>query len=659
LGGGRAFTHSPRSCGLSVQSLPRATVYNQSFLGIAITQNSAYFVEPLSACRICSAHFPNSNKMKQLLLLFLAIPTFLYTQSDAIILTQNGRIHEQRRATLADLVKQSDFIALVQLPNLSADSLPYSVHDLGTGTFMLNFTTITIYKQTFPLDVNNYLFEHSTNEKIGSNVFIQGEQCYLFLNNNEPKTIGDASDLRLLKEIQGVPSLLLGGLIPKSDLQEKDLKRLCEPSSFVKAMLNNDIHALQRMARKHIDFLNQFDENSSILSFFSFPNWLMSMQGIDGVMLDSCATHIAIWPGWSDYFFWVNTPDGRKEYQLVVQEGKTKMFPLSQFKHGTSSEWVLKNVIRTEGAREGLIDKCEQEALNRKRDAYNYIVRLYLNEGRLNWSTHHAPAHLDSEGDLLRLKLSLYNTIDSAMFLRWPANQNSGRKLFQFVLQEKSSRKMYRELSNSASLVHDETVGPANHLVIAQDTISAWHSINDPFLEYSDVTAAHRFEKLPPGEYQLWVVYDPYPEAVDDTLCWLPYCDSLSAYSGYSFWILEDTVQKKFHIEAEVIQGSESFVNTYGQHGFTNGVVKVLKNDGPNGPAKGSIIAWKLLSEPDFIWDTIPHSHPPTNIDLLHPGLHIELDLIDSNAGGTVKTSSGTFRLYGTSGGLDAVQIKP
>jgi hypothetical protein len=294
----------------------------------------------------------------------------------------------------------------------------------------------------------------------------------------------------------------------------------------------------------------------------------------------------------------------------------------------------------------------------RKQDLYNNYIRFYTDEGRLNWSVYNGPAHLDSEGDLLRVKLKLYNTIDSAMYIRWPGKQNSGKKVIKFALQHQTTRKIYRELSNEVNFIYDETLGPEDQLVIAQDTLSGWFSINDPFLEHSDASAAHRFEKLPPGAYNLSVIYDPYPEAVADTLSWNPFCDSISSAAGYPFWIYKDTLEKKFHIEAEVIQGSESFVNTYGQHGFTNGVVKVLKNNGPNGPAEGSIIAWKLLSEPDFIWDSIPNSHPPTNIDLLHPGLHIELDLIDSNAGGTVKTSFGTFRLYGTSGGLNAVQIK-
>jgi hypothetical protein len=88
---------------------------------------------------------------------------------------------------------------------------------MGTGVYIINFKPIEVYKQTFPLYNEHYLFEHSTNEKLGTDLYRQGERCYVFLNNNEPKTIGDAPDLRLLQNQSGIPSLLVGGLIAEKD----------------------------------------------------------------------------------------------------------------------------------------------------------------------------------------------------------------------------------------------------------------------------------------------------------------------------------------------------------------------------------------------------------------------------------------------------------
>ena len=596
--------------------------------------------------------------MKQLLIVFLLLSPFLSAQKEdaGSIKIIGAKINPLRKATLEDLVKQSDYIALVQLPNQSADSLPFSFHDLGTGVYIINFTPIEVYKQTFPLYNQHYLFEHTTEKKLGNDVYRRGERCYVFLNNNEPKTIGDAPDLRLLQNQRGVPSLLIGGLVAEKDINEHELKRLCKPSHFVKAALQGNTRAMKRMARKQVDLLNQYANYPSMLTFFNIPKWLMNMRGMDGVMLDSCSMHIAIWPGWSDYYYWVNTPEGRKEYLLVVQHGKVFPFPFNRLRHGYSEKWVVKNVYSTDSAREKLIANCERARMYDKQDLYNNYIRFYTEEGRLNWSVYNGPAHLDSEGDLLRVKLKLYNTIDSAMYLRWPGKQNSGKKVIKFALQHQTTRKIYRELKDEVTFIHDETLGPGDRLVIAQDTLSGWFSINDPFLEHTDASAAHRFEKLPPGAYNLSVIYDPYPEAVADTLSWNPFCDSISSAAGYPFWIYEDTVSRKFTIEAEVVQRSEQFVNAYGQHGYTSSVVKVLKNDNPNGPAVGTLIAWKLLVEVDYGWTS--HSHPPTTVDILNIGSKIELDLIDSNAGGTVKTASGTYRLYGTPGVYDAVRLK-
>ena len=584
------------------------------------------------------------------------LSTFAQDDDDVIQIQSHHLSQPKRKATLEDLVRQSDYIALVQLPNQSPDSLPCMFHDMGTGVYIINFKPIKVYKQTFPLYNEHYLFEHSTYTKLGTDLYRQGERCYVFLNNNEPKTIGNAPDLRLLQNQNGIPSLLLGGLIAEKDIQEKELKRLCEPSRFVKAALRGDTIAMKRMARNHVDYINQFEEKSAVLSVMGFPNWLMGMRGMDGVILDSCSVHIAIWPGWSDYYYWVNTPEGRKEYLLVVQHGKVFPFPFNHLPHGFNEKWVVKNVYRTDSAREKLIANCERARMYDKQDLYNNYIRFYTDEGRLNWSVYNAPAHLDSEGDLIRVKLKLYNTIDSAMYLRWPGKQNSGKKVIQFALQHQTTRKIYRELSNEVYFNHDETFGPEDRLVIAQDTLSGWFSMNDPFLENTDASAAHRFEKLPPGAYILMVKYDPYPEAVSDTLSWNPFCDSISSASGYPFWIQEDTVSRKFTIEAEVVQRSEQFVNAYGQHGHTSGVVKVLKNDNPKGPAVGTIIAWKLLVEVDYGWTS--HSHPPTTVDILSIGSKVELDLIDSNSGGTIKTASGTYRLYGTPKVYDSVRLK-
>jgi hypothetical protein len=105
------------------------------------------------------------------------------------------------------------------------------------------------------------------------------------------------------------------------------------------------------------------------------------------------------------------------------------------------------------------------------------------------------------------------------------------------------------------------------------------------------------------------------------------------------------------HLEVEVVKGPELFVNTYGQRGITSGLVKVVKNRDPNGPAEGSILAWKQLEDPYQTNGSSISLQSGSAMQALKPGDKIELDLINSNAGGTITTESGVFRLYGTSPG--------
>ena len=59
---------------------------------------------------------------------------------------------------LENLVFQSDYIALVRLADVSVDSLPYFVHDLGTNHYSANFETVEVFKQAVSDPGNSYDF---------------------------------------------------------------------------------------------------------------------------------------------------------------------------------------------------------------------------------------------------------------------------------------------------------------------------------------------------------------------------------------------------------------------------------------------------------------------------------------------------------------------
>lgn len=543
--------------------------------------------------------------------------------------------------TLENLAFQADYIALVRLPSIPVDSLPYFVHDLGTNHYQASFEPIKVFKQSIPMTENWYSFIHHGYDKPGPELYRAAELCYIFLSNGLPKSLGNRDDLRSTDAYSNQPSLLIGGLIPASSLNTSKIKRLTKFSHFAKAARDGNTRKMKRIAKRELNQLPNTD----------FSNWLLNQQGIDGSVIDTCVDHIAIWPGWMDYYFWINTLDGLKEYELTIQNGTMYRVPFRMPRFMTEKN-RLKSVEEVPGARKAVQKHCEQRRIWDAQDVYNNLVQLRLDEGRLNWSVYGAPQHLDSDEPIIRAKLSLYNRGDSAMFLRWTNHHSQGRKLIQFVLQNEETHKIYRELNGDISLFNQAFRKYSDTLVISEGNVETWHSINDPFVEYADATAAHRFDSLPDGAYRVHAVYDPYPEATKDTVSWNPYCDSISAHAGYVFRVNSGN-RTHTRIRAQVVQSSEIFVNNYDQTGYTNGCVKVLESPSNSTIQIGDTIAWKLLISPEIL--NRDDFRPPYTHELLQVGDTVQLDLVITPTAYDIETASGKYRIFGTPERLDAV----
>ena len=167
----------------------------------------------------------------------------------------------------------------------------------------------------------------------------------------------------------------------------------------------------------------------------------------------------------------------------------------------------------------------------------------------------------------MRVKLLLYNRSDSAMYVSWPGNQNYGKPLITFVLEEEKTNKRYFQSSRDFNFPMGEAIPPKNHLLAAGDTVSHWFSINDLFQEYSDVSAIARFYDVADGRYRLLAIYKPYPEAAKDSVCWFPSFDSLTAYAGYVFNIEKEVIDS-FKVKGEILHPSGDYENEYDQKGF-------------------------------------------------------------------------------------------
>ena len=551
---------------------------------------------------------------------------------------------------LENLVFQSDYIALVRLADVSVDSLPYFVHDLGTNHYSANFETVEVFKQSVSDPGDSYDFVYVGYEKPGKDQYRQAEFCYLFLSAGLPKLLHGREILNSNDLSFSRLNLLKGGLIPEKELKKHRLKKFVEPSAFAKHAMKGQTRAMKNAAKSFVSQRNRQTLLDKTMHK-SISDWLLEFQGIDGVMADSCVAHISIWPGWSNHFFWVNTPDGLKEYDLRITHGKHTRFRMPAFYR---NQWKVDYVKESPGARESVIRHCKEEQQNQKIDTYNNLIQFRLDEGRLNWSVVGAPKHEDSQFDLIRVKLRLHNRSDSAMYVRWPGNQNYGKPLITFVLEEEKTNKRYFQSSRDFNFPMGEAIPPKNHLLAAGDTLSHWFSINDPFQEYSDVTATTKFYDVPDGRYRLMANYKPHPEVIEHSKCWYPSFDYLTAYAGYVFTIEKEVIDS-IKVKGEILHPSGDYENEYDQKGFYHAIMRVDSGGEYFGINAGMEIAWKILLSPEVLAGD--EFRPPFTHEILKPGDQVEVDLISTRKGGMITTEFGSLPLWGTPSRLDVVKI--
>jgi len=554
---------------------------------------------------------------------------------------------------LENLVFQSDYVALVRLPNVPINALPSVVENLGTAIYSSSFSPIKVFKSNTIPSFNEYSFIYYGNAVPAEEVYIQNGCCYLFLSCGLPKSLQSRVSLLSQDAQPGALTLLRGGLIPQERLSSRKLSILTRKSEFARHAILGNTKALKRYAKQFVKAFNRnqiLNQNSEQ----SVADWLLSFQGIDGVMSDSCAIHISIWPGWSDTFFWVNTPEGRIEYLLTIQFGTTSRFPLPRI---VRNLYKVRHVVSAPGSCDGVLNRCMEYRKNECIDRYNNLIQLRLEEGRLTWSVVDAPLHLDCADDMIRIKLMLVNYSDSAMFVRWPGNQNFGESLFRFYLYFPESRTEIPVYFEPHTLAQVECKGPEEHLLAAGDTVSAWFSLNDPFGMQGSYYSAFSYQIPKNGKdslAQLKVVYKPYPEAVNDSTCWFPSFDSLTTYSGYRYKTNAAQYDSVL-VRGKLMEKNYTYVNQYAQSGFCHGILEVLLDYEKLQLHKDDTIAWKIPLSPEELEGA--EFRPPFTFEMMKPGDNIEVWLLNSAKGGKIKFENHQIQLFPTCLRLDTIDI--
>ena len=555
--------------------------------------------------------------------------------------------------SLKTLAQQADYVALVEMDPTPIDSLGYMVDDLGTNHYFPSFKVIKVFKQCISLTEYRFSLIYTTLPGRFHWLYQPGGKYYIFLSANLPKD-PDLSQYYLpFGKNGGFPSLLNGGMIEENKLSSRTVARLTKPGPLYKAFQQDNPKKIRRLVRGE---LTRIRMNSLFHPYgkVSGPEqrlvyWMKHKAGLDGVMDDNCWAKIMIWPGWNSYLMWINTKEGMKEYWVTVQHGTSwRLFCFARY----SERLRITTVKKGSGGRDQILQAWEQRRINEKKDAYNNLVQLTLEQGNYNYSTIPAHALTDSQDKLIRLKMTLTNHGDSALFVRWPVQQNSGRKVLYFTLFNKKTRQTYRE-PLELRMTHDETLGPDEVLLIAGGSVSRWHTLNDPFNATSEVCANHLFDTIPPGEYQVMATYRPYDDTLAEHPCWRPFVDSITAWTGYPNYV-ENVKNEGFRIKARVVSNDSACTNHYQLKGWYQGLVTILETNWKEGPPPGQTIAWQII--PGLPPDTLFHGRPAYDFELLNPGDLVELELNKNNAGEVAVTSRGTYSRFATFRGIYSIK---
>jgi hypothetical protein len=400
---------------------------------------------------------------------------------------------------------------------------------------------------------------------------------------------------------------------------------------FHHALERGDTHLMARIIRKK---LRQFSRSTkarksnyrSETATNQLLAWLRKQPLLSSIETDSCGSHIAIWPGWSDYVLVADKSLFYQHYQLSVQHGagKRRMGFLNMIHHRP----VLLAFRKDSGALlESFRKSCVVEADNRRRSNNDQKFRLSVDPGQLNYTSLDvdAPGFLHSEKNVLRVKFRLENASLDTLWLRWPVHQNYGYKMLRVQLIDPYWKPMYRESEELRVRITDRMRGPDTLMLLPGEMREYWHSVNDILQSHDDVRASHLLPGLKSGKYKVRFVYTPFERGENPGKFWKPSLDSTDTYLPYS-WIVQvpETVDT-FWVSGKVVAGSGEYESTYGISGAYMSLIRVEESSDPKRLAPGDTIAWKLIqhgpvAEMAMPLDWSPYRKIGTNLRLVIDG---------------------------------------
>ena len=433
---------------------------------------------------------------------------------------------------------------------------------------------------------------------------------------------------------------------PKGRLEKK----------FHKALEKGDEATIKKVIRKKLKQYNKpltaglgFHRSEKATALLI--NWLSVQPGLSKVVADTCGTHIAIWPGWSDFVLISDKSTGYAQYGLSIQHGRgRRFFCFSRINYKS----VLLRVQREDGRMLQSFERsCEVEKENDRRIAIDSKVRISADAGPLSYQSLDvdAPGFAHSEKNVLRVKIRVENTSIDTLFLLWPIRQNTGRRLIRAKLLEPTYRLRYTETDSLNLLVNSSLQGPDTLRLAPGESFEQYHSLNDLLLGEGAVQASHLREAISPGKYRVQFMYQPFAAGADGGKCWKPSLDSTEFGINYMWQRPEPGTVDTFSVKAEVLQGGTMANTQFGLSAEVIGLVRVTESSRPDLCAVGDTLAWKLKSDA-----TAPAGMPVDRSPFQKPGNLIMLELDGNLAKEVLETPWRGVRLFALNRGMRSVR---
>jgi hypothetical protein len=411
-----------------------------------------------------------------------------------------------------------------------------------------------------------------------------------------------------------------GGHTPYNRQLNLEIRRLRTATWFDRAVTEGDFIGIEQIIADQVRQSSLRHRQDMAPAVAEITTWLRSFATVDEARLDSCATHICIYPGWYDLGIRFLTAQGPQEYILTLSLGRViRLGCLGRLlkRSGQVDRVFMKGFRQSPGFLEQIHQTCIREEFQRKQ----YWVRqpdVEISITTLNDTIWLIPGQMQP----LRLRVKFLNTSGEIKHILWPSHQTVGFRQISLKLHDEEGN-VYDE-EELFPLEQDHGAVDAKRIALQPgDSLIGYHSINDFYGAFTDATANHFFPWLRESRYLISLLYHPTFDG-DSSLNWIPEGGSREVFCHQPIPALfnhQPSGEEVF--TARLISGSGVYTNHYGQRCSYDGLAEIIGSIQGDHYKSGDTLAFR---SPYFMYDRmVQHSHPALDVHRMQVGDLIQI----------------------------------